>query len=356
MPPVPPIVRLADTLRSVLVSENPTHRPRTPPPKPIPISTRLSQFLPFSKPTPPSPPKPSVPEKPAPSHHPIELEDPLPHLRHFTPLTIACEDTIIPSFATQEPLLQQREITLTSPFCLLMVKLSLITSPNSEAVESLSLTDVSPWADYELGSWIRKQLPSGDINSIGFATSRYWEVASIRSRCWQSCEDEFGDLLESKTSNRSTNHLSTKNLTDAKRRNRRHKPSHSPPLPNITPNTPPASDSSLGDLEDELTSPISSRPSLHKHLSQTTLVLTDSSDGGDVSLLITWQIGFDWTGEVESYLSATTSFPAAWECIDERGSLGKVGEAFDMLVQERGVRKAVGAVVGLLCGRRLERV
>ena len=68
----------------------------------------------------------------------------------------------------------------------------------------------------------------------------------------------------------------------------------------------------------------------------------------DVSLLISWHIGFDWIGEVESDISAVTSFPRTWRNADERGSLGKVGEAFDRLVRERGVLDGIRIMVQLI--------
>ena len=67
-----------------------------------------------------------------------------------------------------------------------------------------------------------------------------------------------------------------------------------------------------------------------------------------VYLLILWRIDFDWIGEVESDISAITSFPTTWENADERGSLRKVGEAFDRLLRQRGILEAIRIMVHLI--------
>lgn len=87
-----------------------------------------------------------------------------------------------------------------------------------------------------------------------------------------------------------------------------------------------------------------SRQSLHELSGQQFLLFSD----GTVSLRISWRIGFDWTGEVESHVSASTAFPSSWRDADERASLGKVGDVFERLVGGRGVFDATRIVVALL--------
>ena len=65
---------------------------------------------------------------------------------------------------------------------------------------------------------------------------------------------------------------------------------------------------------------------------------------------VRWEIGFDWTGEVESRLGARARFPEVWYEVDERRGLGKVPTVFDRLVRERGVFEAVEILSGVVFG------
>jgi len=67
-------------------------------------------------------------------------------------------------------------------------------------------------------------------------------------------------------------------------------------------------------------------------------------------LRIKWEVGFDWTGEVESRVSAKARFPEVWYEVDERRGLGKVPAVFDRLVRERGVFEAVRIMSGVIFG------
>ena len=316
-------------LSSILASQNPTHDPIPLPPKPVPLSMRLSLFLPFSRSKLPTPKAPAIKEPPR-SHHPIQLEDPLSYLRAFTPLNISSTESLLPSSADDIIHFRQQEFTFTSSHNFLMVKLSITTNTNTHALDSLILVHISPWADSELGNWIRKHLANGDISSIGYAIGRYWEVVSIRARCWSSCYDEYRDILPLADQNPAAPSIEKPPILKRKGRRR------ISTLPEMA-----ESESNLGASSTTTAPTVNDRLA---HLSQQSLLFTRSG----VSLLITWRIGFDWTGEVESQISACASFPAAWNGIDERASLSKVGEVFEKLVVEKGFRKAVGVVVGLL--------
>lgn len=67
-------------------------------------------------------------------------------------------------------------------------------------------------------------------------------------------------------------------------------------------------------------------------------------------LRVRWEIGFDWTGEVESRLGARARFPKVWHEVDERRGLEKVPMVFDRLVKERGVFNAVEIMSGVVFG------
>lgn len=272
---------------------------------------------------------PTIIESPR-SHHPIQLEDPLLHLRAFTPLNISSTEYLSSSSPNDILHLRQQEITFTSTQSLLMVKLSITTNIITHALDSLTLVHISPWADSELGNWIRKHLADGDISSIGYSIGRYWEVASIRARCWSSCHNEYQSILPHAVQKLTAS--STEKPPTSKRKGRRRISSLSETV---------ELESNLDISSATLAPTVSNRLA---DLSRQRLLFTRSG----VSLLITWRIEFDWTGEIGSHISACASFPAAWSGLDARGSLGKVGEVFEKLVVERGFRKAVGVVVGLL--------
>ncbi|MCJ1250947.1 hypothetical protein MMC30_008176 [Trapelia coarctata] len=329
----------ADGLLSIVLSTNPSHKQDVPSTKSIPLSARLSLFLPFSKPPPPRKEPTPTSESPVPSYKPLQLEDPMPYLQVFTPLTVISVDTLVPSSSSDEPLLQHHDITLSSPKELLKVELRLSVNTNNQAVDSLALITISPWADLELGRWARKVVTTGDIASVGWACGRYWDVAATRARCWNRCCAAFPNLLSTLLLNENVRTLGVGpgKVPFPKQRGRKRKE-------DVAGGDDDGSNSereSEGDLQSDPEIP---RSSILKHLGRQSLLFTRSG----VSILISWSIDFDWTGEAESHVSATASFPQSWRNADERASLGKIGGVFDRLVRERGVFEAVKVVVVLL--------
>ena len=325
--------------RSIVLTTNPNHEQTGAPAQSTPLSTRLSHFLPFSKPPAPRKDPRPPPELPVPSHKPIQLEDPLPHLRAFTPLTVTSIDTLVPSSGSDEPLLQHHDVTLSSPHELLKVELHLSINSSDQTVNSLDLVSISPWAEDELGRWAGKQAATGDIASVGWACGRYWDVASIRARCWSRCCTTFPNLLSTilskddvKTAGDGRGKAPFSGQTGGKRKGE------------VAEEEDDGS-SEERESDDELPSETRVlRSSLLVHLGRQSLLFTQSG----VSLLVSWSISFDWTGEAESHVSATACFPQSWRDADERASLSKIGDVFDRLVGERGVFEAVRVVVALL--------
>ena len=111
----------------------------------------------------------------------------------------------------------------------------------------------------------------------------------------------------------------------------------------------PSDDNDSDDDRDAATPNSTSLPrhTLAQHLGRQSLLFQHPRNTA-LSLLITWRIAFDWTGEAESHLSAVSAVPGSWEEADERGSLGKIGPVFEDLVERLGVLGAVRGVVGLL--------
>ena len=318
--------------RSILATTNPTHKETPSNTKQPPLSQRLALFLPFSKRPLPPPLGPSPLSPPLPSHHPLPLSDPLPYLRVFTPLTISSTDILLPSTAPNAPLLQRQQITLASSHELLSVKLSLTANTTTQTIANLEILNLSPWAGPELGTWIRKRALDGDMSSIGWAIGRYWEVAQLRARCWERCEQDHGHLLAQK-GKQGGKTVGKEKSTLLKRQGRLRKEDQT------------LSDDEPTNLDDD-DPETPSRLDLLSHLGRTALLFQHD----DVSLLISWRIDFDWTGEVQSHVEASASFPEMWGRGDVRGSLGKVGDAFEKLVKVKGVSGAVGVIVGLVLG------
>ena len=175
------------------------------------------------------------------------------------------------------------------------------------------------------------------MSSIGWATGRYWEVAQLRANCWEYCERDHPDLIAHKAhkGRKVTRHEKS---TLPKRRGRPRKERQS-----LVDDEP--ADGNDND-DDDVGAETLSRHDLLTHLGRTSLLFEHNG----VSLLISWHIEFDWTGEAQSQVAASAAFPSRWERTDERDSLGKVSQVFQKLVQVKGVRGAVGVIVGLVFG------
>lgn len=214
---------------------------------------------------------------------------------------------------------------------------------NTHIITDLVIQSLSSWAEPELGSWIRDRakgigVAGKDISGICWAISRYWELCEKRARCWARCHEEFPELLgESHTPKDDAN---TAKTLPKKKPGKQRKNDDPPPRDRSL----PPSDSH--DTENTPAPPLP-RQTILQHLGRPSLLFHHPTDA-NLSLLITWRIAFDWTGEAESHLSAAAAFPRSWQEVDERGSLGKVGVVFGGLVERMGVVGAVTGVVGLL--------
>ena len=199
----------------------------------------------------------------------------------------------------------------------------------TEVVDSLSLTEISSWAETELSDWIRKQAPTGDITSIGWACGRYWEASRFRAECWDKCYQKYRKLLQgqelpggegSDVNNKVQSHAAT---SDSGNTWPKGEAETSPP------DQPPLT--------------LSRRTFALLHGRQS-LLFTQAG----VSLLIKWQLTFERTGEVKSQVSVATEFPASWKSTDKRGSLDRIPELFEKLVADRDIVESLDVMVKLL--------
>ncbi|KAI9840292.1 MAG: hypothetical protein M1837_001779 [Sclerophora amabilis] len=348
------------------------------PPRRKPFS--ITAFLPFSrrvttKPRPPSLPIPNT-ATPA-SHDPIDLPNPLPYLRMFTPLRFTSTVTILPQSVRNrsDDLHQTHTINISSPSNLLLATLSLTHSTTSFVVTDLTITSLSPWAEPELGTWIRDRakgdsVAGKDIAGICWAIGRYWEAAEKRAQVWTQCEQEFSDLLISDTSHFDHDLHSSmprdsgmQKPSTAKRKGRRRRQEDDsngaddsidqyeqerdqPCQPNADVDNPEAQ---VQPHHSSISKPSHSRRVLLTHLGRSNLTFHSSDKTQPVQLTISWPITFDWTGEAQARVSATSSVPPTWIEQDTLSSLSKIPEVFSRLLrfsEGQGQRKVEGEGVG----------
>ncbi len=278
----------------------PKNKPRL---EPIPFS--FNAFLPFSrrrlnnKSTAPS--SLPIPDHPPPSHHPIEVDDPLPYLQSFTPLTFSSTYESIPSAAgNASGRYQLHHIKVTSPGDLLTSRIRLTVDTTTHSIAALTIPGLSSWAESELGTWIRARAkdnsPAGkDITSICWAMGRYWVLAKRRAHYWMRCEREFKSLIISTSSHRS------------QRRRSGHQNGAEQGEDHDSIDEDEDDDDDDEEEIDEDRARTAKRQDLLRHLGRSSITFRQ----GRVQLLMGWHIGFDWTGEAHSEVSATASVPGS---------------------------------------------
>ena len=244
------------------------------------LTQRLANFLPFATRAPPSEPRP-----PSPKNNAVTQALDLDKLQPTTePFTITTSDTLLLPSTEDKILLQQQKVTMSAPHQILTCDLQLTANVATHKISQLDIQALSSWAEPELGSWLRQtHNQQMALAALGSVFGRYWEAAQLRSGCWISCREDFKDLVVNPPSEFSTN--------------------------------PPPS-----------------------HLGTQHLVLARRN----VRLQFDWVISIDDEGQVQSRSSVDPSFPPAWP--DEGGQLAKIGDAFAMLVEERGIAEAVGMI------------
>lgn len=245
--------------------------------KPSSLTQRLARYLPFStKPHPPEPKPPSPKETDV--NQALELDIAQSAAPPFTTIT---SDTILLPSTVGNDLLQRQSVTMSAPQQLLVCDLLLIANVTTQQVSHHDIQALSPWAEPELGSWLRQSHEEMGLAALGRAFGRYWDVAKLRGKCWIRCKQDFKNLIT-----------------------------------NI-----PESDNPL------------------LYLGMQDLVFARSN----VQLKVTWRISLSDQGEVESHSSACPRFPPAWQQ-EANSELAKIGDAFMMLVEDRGIPEAVGTI------------
>ena len=197
------------------------------------------------------------------------------------PFTITTSDTVLLPSAVDENLLQRQDVTMSTAQQLLTCDFQLTANIATQQVSHLEVRALSSWAEPELGSWLRQSREKMELAALGKAFGRYWEVANLRGKCWISCKEDFKDIVAN--------------------------PSN--------PNDPLF------------------------YLGMQDLVFARSN----VQLKVHWGISLSDQGEVESHSSAYPRFPPAWQQ-EANSELAKIGDAFLMLVEDRGIPEAIGTI------------
>lgn len=321
-----------DELRSMLLRSTASGSSTEPASKPRSAFQSMHLFLPFAgrRRRPEAP----VSEKALPSHLPIALNDPLPYLQAFSPLTYSSTVTLLPSEAVsrdsslleEQPIPQRHVITASHPSGLFTTRISMTVDTSACTIAALDILRLDMNAEKELGTFIRSRCRSDhplgkDITVVCWAMSRWIEVSIKRARFWCIVENDFG-----------TPQARAKSMQ--KKRKRKLQASGQDDESSA------ALDKESDEAEEKQTW---TRRQLLPQIGRTGLELANEY----VELRFEWKISFDWTGEVESAISASARLPRTWQQVDDRNSLAKVPETFDKLVKERGPLSAVRATIGL---------
>jgi hypothetical protein len=257
-----------------------TEQPSKPKTKPASIFKSIGSFLPFSSRRRAHASSSSALEKPLPSHLPIALDDPLPYLEAFSPLTYTSTVVLLPSEQSSsgsEPTLQKHNIHATHPTGLFAARLTMTVNTSNHSITSLSIPALDTNAEKELGHFIcdRAAGTGKDISVICWAMGRWVEVSIKRAAFFCTIENDFGTV-----------EARAKSRAKSKKRKRRGAEDEE-------------NDAEMEE-EDELKGWKWTRRQLLPHMGRTSMEISSE----DVELRIEWKIGFDWTGEAESAVTA----------------------------------------------------
>jgi hypothetical protein len=183
--------------------------------------------------------------------------------------------------------------------------MTIASDPEADSVPSidlLELTDLATWAHSEMGEWVGERCKECDIAAIGYGLGRYWDICVKRAKCWIQCRKQFPNLV---TSTDAAN-------TDAE--------------------------------ELQIAATKLSKREMLPYLGRSTITLQSA----DAIIRIFWKLQFDWTGDVESVVTAEAALPQSWHESDATDALRKIPVTFDALMRERGVMKAVEVIAGLV--------
>jgi len=251
-------------------------------PSPLSLIHRLDRFLPFSR----------LP----PGRHASQDLDASQQLNaddsqdSVAPFTITTTNALLLPSIADNALQERQDLTMSAPRQLLRAKLQITINIASQSIDQLRILGMSPWADGELGGWLRALPVDSNLSVIGTAFGRYYEMCRDRAQCFLEAEQELKVLLTSRR------------IVDGPE---------------------------------------------HLRLS-TYLGRQDVSFARDhVGLDVTWLVSFNDDGETESRVTAKARLPDTWRRT-VGAELDKIGDAFELLVKEKGALEAILVVCRLM--------
>lgn len=268
-----------------------TEKPLKPKPKPTSIFKSIGQFLPFSSRRRTQPISSSDLEKPLPSHLPIAVDDPLPYLQAFSPLNYTSSIILLPqeqifpdstAEVPEQPTLQKHLINASHPTGLFAARLTMIVNSSTLSITDIEIPNLDASSEQELGPFVRQRATGNetlgkDINVICWAMGRWVEVAIKRAAFWCAIEADF-----------STPKARLKSLQKHSKNGKRKR-----------------QDVNGEDEVDAGDKQTWTRRQLLPHMGRTSIEIVSE----EVELRVEWRIGFDWTGEAESAISAWARVP-----------------------------------------------
>lgn len=268
-------------------------------PKSASIFKSIGSFLPFNSRRKRQSTSLPILDKPISSHLPIALDDPLPYLQVFSPLTYTSNITLLPikaksphtSLQEEQHILQRHLIKASHPSGLFSAHLSMIVDSSLLSIASLDIEKLPSYAEKELGTFMRersnpKAVLNRDIGVTCWAMGRWVEVSVLRARFWCTVEHELA-----------TPEARARSLAKSTQRRKR-KRQQMIDEDNVT-------DHDGNDEDEKMRKQKWTMRQLLPQMGRTAMELSND----EVELRFEWKIGFDWTGEVESSVSASARLP-----------------------------------------------
>ncbi|SZF00360.1 unnamed protein product [Blumeria hordei] len=319
------------------------------------IFNNINSFLPFNSRRPLAQrvhAQETIPIKRGPSHGPLPLENPLTYLQAFTPLTWSSTIAVIDAdeSALSDAMIVHVDekfirhiITASHPQGFFSARLAIIVDTTSQRVRRISLLHLPLPAEYELGSFLNcagqengtdmQGSITRELGVICYAMSRWLEVSIRRARFWWLV------LIRYSTTEARKQWASGPSRAQTRRRAE-------------------GSDEAwdVDEATDAMGSARWTRKTLLPHLGRTSLCIgrlgsmadADRHDcSADIEILLEWKLTFDWTGEVQSNLSACARIPESWRDLDIHQAFDQIPDLFRRLLQEKGALAAVAGVLTL---------
>lgn len=243
---------------------------------------------------------------------------------------------------------QGLDIVFTSHQQLLVVKIQLTRDESAGNSVKIKTKSISPWAESELGPWLRNEAQSLPRTTIERAIRSYWETSLIRASCWRRCEEDVGAPAQTEPILCSS--INKPEFGPLQKPPPEKNPTMPPPTI-AEPPEPPALGPPL-----RSSTPNPSHP-LQPHLGRRFLLFTNPP----VSLLVAWHITIAADGTVQNNISVHPAYPTRWTDEsehrhgqgqgqgegkgegegEEQPPLARIGEAFDALLAHRGVFESI---------------